>query len=93
MPTMPRSSKPILEFDGPETAVLNEAAIAEILGCTERQVAKLFLENQIRGRRSGAGGWRTTRRMLLKYLEEVTDNASRITDGKRDKAQKPPASK
>jgi len=74
MALMPRKSKVKVEFDGPDTTVFNEPVIAEILGCTEREVANLFRLGLIRGRKSGAGGWRTTRRMLLNYLEEATDN-------------------
>jgi hypothetical protein len=67
---MPRSDKPETVIAGAPDDVLNEAAVAELLGCNVRLVAPLFAEGKLTGKRHGNGGWRTTRRAVLAYIED-----------------------
>ena len=70
---MPRSDKPEVVLSGQASDVLNETAIAELLGCNVREVPALFTSGKLVGKRHGNGGWRTTRRVVLSYLEEQED--------------------
>lgn len=56
-------------FAGNPEDVLNEAAIAQLLGCGPGAVSLLCKTGQIKAKRVGNAGWRATRRSVLVFLD------------------------
>ena len=59
----------VATFAGNPEDVLNEAAIAQMLGCGPGAVSLLCKTGQIKAKRVGNAGWRATRRSVLAFLD------------------------
>jgi excisionase family DNA binding protein len=57
------------KFEGSPDDILSAAMIAELLGCRRAVLDRLCKSGELRAKRAGNKGWRTTRRAVMAYLE------------------------
>lgn len=61
------------KFEGSPDDILSAAMIAELLGCRRAVLDRLCNSGELKAKRVGNRGWRTTRRAVMAYLESGTE--------------------
>jgi excisionase family DNA binding protein len=62
------------KFEGSPDDILSAAMIAELLGCRRAVLDRLCNSGELKAKRVGNRGWRTTRRAVMAFLESETEN-------------------
>jgi hypothetical protein len=61
------------KYEGSPDDILGAAMIAELLVCRRAVLDRLCKSGELRAKRAGNKGWRTTRRAVMAYLESGTE--------------------